>query len=293
MSSVPSSGEPLITSNTEGAAIVENNGEQTPPPSGYSLNISLAAEPIFKIGDFSVSNSMLTGWVVTAFLIVFALLSARKITVVPGKIQNFAEIVIDGFFSLVKSVAGENATKFFPIVATFFFFILFSNWFGLLPGVGSIGLSEIHDGKRLLIPFFRSASADLNTTIALALISVFVVQFYGISEIGVSAHLGKFIKNPLKGPIDFFVGILELVLEFAKIISFAFRLFGNIFAGEVLLTVITFLVPVLIPLPFLGLEVFVGLIQALVFALLTLVFIQMATIKHGDSEHHLKEVAAV
>ena len=248
------------------------------------MNISLAAEPILNIGGLHITNAIFTGWIVSLLMIIGAFFGTRTIRLLPGKVQNLLEVLIEMFYNLVESVSKEKTKKFFPLIATFFFFILFSNWLGLLPGFGSLGIFEEHEGKRILIPFFRAATSDLNTTLALALVAVVSIQFFGIKEIGLKAHLGKFFINPLKKPIEGFVGILELVLEFAKIISFAFRLFGNVFAGEVLITVVTSLIPIIIPLPFLGLEVFVGFIQALVFALLTLVFIQIATVSHGVEE---------
>ena len=161
---------------------------------------------------------------------------------------------------------------------TIFLFVILSNWIELIPGLGTVGINEIHAGKTVLIPFMRSASADLNVTLALALISVFTIQFMGIAAIGVSKYAGKFFVSPFHKPyfIGTFVGVLELISECAKIVSFSFRLFGNIFAGEVLLIVMLNLVPFFVPLPFLFLELFVGFIQALVFAMLTLVFLKMA-----------------
>ncbi|MCI0437831.1 MAG: F0F1 ATP synthase subunit A [Chloroflexi bacterium] len=135
-----------------------------------------------------------------------------------------------------------------------------------------------------LVPYFRSANTDVNTPLAIALIAMFMVQFWGIRQLGFSAHLGKFI-NLKQGAIGFFVGILELISEFAKIISFTFRLFGNIFAGEVLLIAMAFLLPLIGLIPFLGLELFVGIIQAFIFAMLTLVFATAATAAHGGGEH--------
>jgi F-type H+-transporting ATPase subunit a len=153
-----------------------------------------------------------------------------------------------------------------------------SNWLGLLPGVGSIVYHTVHEGRAVTVPFLRSPASDLNFTIALALISVISVNILGVLAIGFGKHFKKFFN--VSGPLQFFVGILEFVSEIAKIISFSFRLFGNVFAGEVLLTIVIFLVPYLIPVPFFMLEVFVGFIQALVFAVLTTVFIGLATIEH-------------
>ena len=182
----------------------------------------------------------------------------------------------------MDSVTGDRrqTKKFFPLVATIFVFVILSNWLEIVPGLGTIGLRE---GEKL-VPFIRSASADLNMTLALAVIAVFSIQIFGVISIGFVKHAKKYIS--LKGPIEFFVGILELISEVAKMISFSFRLFGNIFAGEVLLTVMLFLVPYLVPLPFLFLEIFVGFVQALVFSMLTLVFLKMATISHDSHEAH-------
>ena len=135
------------------------------------------------------------------------------------------------------------------------------------------------------MPFLRSANTDINTTLGIALIAMFMVQFWGISTLGFFGHIGKFI-NVREGPIGFFVGILEAISEIARIISFTFRLFGNIFAGEVLLVAMAFLLPLVGIIPFLGLELFVGIIQAFIFAMLTLVFAVMATTSHGGGEHH-------
>jgi F-type H+-transporting ATPase subunit a len=154
----------------------------------------------------------------------------------------------------------------------------------LLPGLGTIGIREIHEGKTTLIPFIRSASADLNVTLAIALVAVFSVQFIGIATIGIVKYGKKFFVSPLHKPyvVGTFVGFLELISEVAKIISFSFRLFGNIFAGEVLLIVMLNLAPYIIPIPFLFLELFVGFVQALVFSMLTLVFLKMGV---TEAEH--------
>ncbi len=245
------------------------------------MHISLAAEKIFSLGSFSVNNTLLTSWVVIAFLALLSYFGTRKIKMVPGKIQNILELIIEGLFNFFNSV-WENRTKtkkYFPILATFFIFIIISNWFGLLPGIGSIGFTEVKDGHTVFIPFFRSVNSDLNATLSWAIISVVLVQIFGTMSLGTFSYLKKFFN--FSNPINFFVGILEIVGETAKVISFSFRLFGNVFAGEVLLVVMTFLVPYVIPLPFYGLELFVGFVQALVFTILSLVFIKMATEAHS------------
>ncbi len=243
------------------------------------MTISLAAEKIFEIGGFPVTNSLLTSWLVMAFLVILSVFVALRIKLVPGGLQNVVEFMVESLLNLVVSVSGHNGRRFFGFVATFFFFILFSNWAGLLPGVGSVGFWEEAEGHRLFIPFLRAGTSDLNTTLALALIAMVAIHSLGLKDLGLFKYVAKYIKNPIKDPMGAIVGFLEIILEFAKILSFSFRLFGNVFAGEVLLIVVAFLVPVFVPFPFLGLEIFVGFIQALVFMLLTLIFINMAVAK--------------
>lgn len=285
-----------------------------------SLHISLSAEPILYIGNFAITNSMFTSVVISAVLITFAFLVNRALTNTnkPKGVQNFVEMVIESLFNLTYSVTGDmrKAMKFFPLVSTFFLFIILNNWFGLIPGVGSIlvpeaippahastegtsaqkeviavdaehgeTVDEMVEGENApaeehpLVPLFRPGTSDLNTTIALGLVSVIAIQLFGYGELQFG-YFKKFIN--FSSPIMFFVGFLEIISEFAKIISFAFRLFGNIFAGEVLLVVISSLISILAPVPFYGLEVFVGFIQALVFSMLSLVLMNMATMSHDE-----------
>jgi F-type H+-transporting ATPase subunit a len=228
------------------------------------------------------------GWLAMLILIIAAAVFKKKSgRLVPSGFQNFVEAVIEGLFSFFDSVTQDrNLTRrFFPWVATIFLFVLFSNWMGILPGVGPIGIYEEHEGATMLIPFFRSAYADVNMTLALAIISVVVTQIMGIRALGFFHDAGKFFVYPFRDFIGAFVGILELVSELAKMISFSFRLFGNIFAGEVLLVVMGFLAPFIAPIPFYGLELFVGLVQALVFSILTLVFMRMAVSSHHEAAH--------
>ncbi len=247
------------------------------------LHISISAERIFSLGPIPVSNSMLTSWIVSLVLIAgavkvyFDLKAGRHSTLV-----FFSELLIESLLGLIHSVTNntKRAQEFLPLIATFFLFIIFGNWIGLLPGVGSIGEP----------PIFRGATADLNTTLSLALVSVGATQWFGLKHLKLN-YLKKFFN--FSGPIEFFVGLMEFISELAKILSFAFRLFGNVFAGEVLLVVIAFLLPFIGPIPFLGLEIFIGFIQALVFSLLTLVFLHLATLSHGDAERsHGEEVIA-
>lgn len=249
------------------------------------MEISLAAEKIGSILGLPITNSMLMTYLAGIVLLIIAYFSTRKLALIPKGFQNFMETIIEFLFNTANDVIGdrEQTKKYFPLLATIFLFILFNNWLGLLPGIGTIGFHELHQGKEVFVPLLRSGNADLNMTFALAIVAVFAVQIFGIVAIGFAKNTKKYLN--FKGPIDFFVGILELISEISRMISFAFRLFGNIFAGEVLLTVIALIVPYIAPLPFFGLELFVGAIQALVFTMLTLVFIKMAITDHTVEAH--------
>ncbi|MDP4007133.1 MAG: F0F1 ATP synthase subunit A [bacterium] len=247
------------------------------------MHISLQAETLGVLFGIPVTNSLILSLLTTFLLVGSGLLVAYSLKVIPNKVQGTAEVVLDGILSFMASTLGslEQAKKFFPLVATIFLFILVNNWIGVLPGTGSIGFWEQAHGKEIFVPFFRSANSDLNTTFALALITMVAIHLYGVAKLGPWRHLSKFFIFT-KGPIYFFVGLLEGVGEFAKVLSFSFRLFGNMFAGEVLLVIVMGLVPLLAPFPFLLLEFFVGFIQALVFAMLTMIFLKIAT---AEVEH--------
>lgn len=273
--------------------------------------ISVAAEPIpspehpWTLGPISVTNALLTSWLTMVVLIVVAFFATRGMQLVPEGFQNAVEMFISAFYDLAEDVAGPRlARRFFPIVMTIFLYVLVSNWLDLLtPVLAAVGFRTVHEGHEVMIPLLRAPSTDLNMTLGLALVSVILTQIFGIAELGFFSYIGKFINvsgfkkfvaivigqaegSPigalLQGLLDFYMGIVELISEIAKIISFSFRLFGNIFAGEVLLLVMPTFLSLLLPLPFLGLEVFVGLIQAFIFAVLTLAFMTMATLEHGE-----------
>ncbi len=218
--------------------------------------------------------------VISVIIIVASLVIKKRSSIVPKGFQNVVEFVLEALLNLGDSVTQnrKQTRKFFPLVATIFIFVILSNWIEIIPGLGTVGVNQVHHGEEVLVPFIRSNSADLNVTLAIALVSVGAAQFMGVAVLGARKYSQKFLVNPLRKPyfVGTFVGILELISEFAKIISFSFRLFGNIFAGEVLLTVMLMLVPYVAPLPFLFLEIFVGFVQALVFSMLTLVFLKMA-----------------
>jgi len=245
---------------------------------------SFTPEIIAMVGNFPITNSLLVTIFISALIIIGALIIKKQIKAKPNGFQNIIEIVFEGLLDLVDGVTGdrEQTRKFFPLVATIFIFVILINWIEIVPGLGTVGIEQAHHGEKVLAPFIRSASADLNLTLMLSLVAVSSAQFMGITALGIKKYIGKFLVSPFKKPyfVGTFVGVLEIISEFAKIISFSFRLFGNIFAGEVLLTVMLILVPIIIPLPFLFLEIFVGFIQALVFSMLTLVFMKMATEAH-------------
>ena len=252
--------------------------------------ISIKAETLFRIGIFNFTNSYLLSLIVVGIFVSLGFWFKKNLMMIPGKLQSLLELFMDEVLKMMDAILGSRhqSERYFPIIATIFLFVMLSNWLGLLPGTGSLGLTHevYHHGeyKSVLIPLLRAPTSDLNFTIALAVIAVFSVNLLGAMAVGMRAHAGKFFN--LKNPIYTFVGLLELVSEFVKIISFSFRLFGNVFAGEVLLIIIGFLGPYFLPLPFLFLEVFVGFIQAFIFAMLTLVFIGMSVVSHQEVEQH-------
>lgn len=237
--------------------------------------IPLNAEPVFSIGRLPITNAVLATWFTIAVLIVLGLLIRRGIAHHYRGFGGGLALLLESAIDLFEDILGWEATKqLASLLGSFFIFILFANWLGLLPGFGSIQIS--HAGET--VPLLRGATTDLNTTLALAILSVFSIQIWGLAKLGLP-YFKKYINfyGPwyLK-PIYFFVGLLEIVSELAKVLSFGFRLFGNLFAGEVLLSVMFGLIPLLIPSLFYGLELFVGFIQAFVFVMLTAVFLKMA-----------------
>ena len=242
--------------------------------------IFLTAEPLFFIGTFPFTNTLLVSVFAVGLIAIGSYLLQRKYAEIPGTAQGIVEMVYEALVDLMDSVLGsrKKSEQYLPFVATIFIFILVSNWLGIIPGVGSIGIEEGHR----FTPLLRSPASDLNFTLALAGITVVMVNAFGVIAVGAWKHASKFLD--FSSPLAFYVGILEFISEIARMISFAFRLFGNVFAGEVLLVVIAFLVPYAAPVPFFLLEIFVGFIQAFVFAMLALVFITIATVEHGE-EH--------
>jgi F-type H+-transporting ATPase subunit a len=313
---------------------------------GPTPAISIKAETIQTFGPVDITNTMLTSWIVVIIMITVVYLGTRRRDLVPRGFQNMFEAALEAFYNFVVSVAGEkNGRRFFPVVATIFFFVLVSNWLSLFPMFNVIGLlkEEEHgyvmeqadvgplpvswvalsgpsslsgdtideddpdaeeqfreakeDGKLVgeLVPLFRGPNTDLNTTLALAIVSAIAVESWALASLGIGYGKKFFDFGNLfrglrrldfgllfRGVIDAFVGFLELVSEMVRLISFTFRLFGNMFAGEVVILMFTFLTPLVFTIVFYGLELFVGIIQAFIFAVLTLVFGMMA-VAHGEA----------
>lgn len=269
-----------------------------------SHEATLYAEPIAQIGNFTITNSLLSSWMATIILIVFFYLISRKIKRIPRGMQNIFEILLENALKIADGVTGDRrkSEKFLPLSLGLFLFILVNNWLGLLPGIGTIGFNQISQGHHIFVPILRGGTADINTTLALAFFSVLASHVFGIFAVGGWNYLNKFINLNAFGeipgkikedfaivlinPIKAFVGLVELIGEVAKVASLSFRLFGNIFAGEVLLMSMMAIFAYLVPLPFIFLEIIVGLIQALIFAMLALVYASVATENHNEHPSH-------
>lgn len=237
------------------------------------LSVKLSPYVIGYVGSMPVTASLVSVWLSIFLLVTFSIVFRQRLAAVPGAVQGVVEMIIGGVYDYVEDVLGSEklANRYFPIIFTIFIFILTFNWLGLIPGVGAIGF---YDDAHHLIPLFYPGATDLNMTIGLAIVSFVTIQFAGIVGIGLFKYTSKFIN--FSSPLKFVIGLIELISELARLISFSFRLFGNIFAGKTLLAVAMFFVPYLVPVPIYGYELFVGLIQAVVFAILTLFFIKLA-----------------
>jgi F-type H+-transporting ATPase subunit a len=295
-------------------------------------HISLAAETLFTLGPLHVTNSMIMMFLTMIVVVVFLARTAGRAQLIPaGRMQLLGETLVEALLGLVEGVAGKRlGRRIFPLIATLFIFILLANWLALLPGVGTIGFyqEEAHveqaagaahgaeatkdkehateakpaatgaatkteaaasqEKHKVFVPILRAANADLNMTLAMALIAVTYVQFIGVRFHGVGGYLKELATPPFLFPV-------HVISELSRILSLSARLFGNIFGGEVFLVVIFFLFPLLVPLIPLGLELFFGFIQAVLFSVLTLVYLSMAAAGHGGhgAEEHHHDTAAV
>jgi F-type H+-transporting ATPase subunit a len=253
---------------------------------------TLAPEVLFHIGKFPITNTIINAWLAIVIFFFLGLFLRKKIKLKPTKIQNFLEFFLEKILGYFDQVTGDRkkTIRFLPVAGTVFFFILLSNWLGLLPGTGSITVGHS--------PLLRPANTDLNLTLVMALVAVISSHLFGMVTVGVFTHLNKFVqigtffKSLTKGPVAIFtavielaVGLIEIVSEMAKVVSLSLRLFGNIFAGEVLISVITGIAAAFVPAPFMMLEVLVGLIQATVFTMLTLVYLTMMTTQPHGAKH--------
>ncbi len=261
-------------------------------------HLQLPAEVVFHLFGFPITNTILATWLSIIVLVGIAYAVTHRIRLIPSRLQSLLEFAIEWMLNLCKDVAGEkNGRRFFPIVTTIFLFVLMNAWLSLLPGFGSIFVTGA-EGEP--VHLLRGANTDINMPLALALISFVVVEYFGLRSRGFR-YLGKFInvgqffrslgqlfRGKLKaglsglftGAIDIFVGMLEALSEFVRIISFTFRLFGNMTGGEILILMMLFLAPWVLAIPFYGLELLIGFVQALIFGGLTLVFATIAVTPH-------------
>lgn len=240
--------------------------------------VPLFAEPVFHLFGVPITNTLLHTVIVDA-LIILGIFFLRNISLVPTMFQNIVEFAVEGLYSLTETVSPKHAKIIFPYFMSFFVFILIANWTSLIPGFGTIGIKDHGE----LIPFLRAATSDINVTLSLAIIATVATQYLAIKTIGIKHHLARYLSW---NPIFLFVGLLELLSVFTNIISLSFRLFGNIFAGDVVITTISGMFAFLLPLPFLSLEILVGMVQALVFAMLTMSFMAILTTPHNEGGEH-------
>jgi len=230
-----------------------------------------------------ITNSLVTAWVVMALLIVAAYFIGRSTKMTPGKVQSAFELLFEFVLDYMEQTLGTRALaeRFFPLIATIFLFIFTANMLDYFPLIGSLGFTRGAE----FVPLFRPVNTDLNVTLALAIIVFLTIEISGILALGVLKYGSKFV-NFKTGAMGLVVGLLEIIGNLARLVSFSFRLFGNIFAGEVLIAVISSFLPYLLPVPLMLFETFVGLLQAAIFALLTLVFIKLAIMEpHGEEAH--------
>jgi F-type H+-transporting ATPase subunit a len=245
----------------------------------HTITVELKATVLGHILGLPITNSLIMTWLVMIILIAFAFFFGRSLKMVPGKFQAGMEMAIGGAFDYIATTLESEklAKRFFPLIATIFLFVFVSNELEFFPGVGSIGFFQ----NGVLTPLLRTPTADLNLTLALAFISFFTIEISGLVALGFFKYAGKYVN--LKSPVGFAVGLIEIISNLGRLISFSFRLFGNIFAGEVMILVASFFLPYFLPVPLMAFEMFVGLIQAIVFAMLTLFFIKLAIAEpHGS-----------
>lgn len=247
---------------------------------------SLQPETIIHFQGFEITNTVIATIFTDAILVLLLIVAVKSIKKIPNLFQIVLEMGIEYFYTLTQQIAGKNTDKIFPWFMSFFLVIFIANLVGLFPGFGSIGFVELGYGEHAeshFTPLLRGMTSDFNVTLALATISIVATHIIAVRTTGFKAYISRFISL---NPILLFVGILELVSEFTKLFSLSFRLFGNIYAGEVVLTTISGLFAFLAPIPFLLLEVIVAVVQALVFSMLTMVFMSILATPHGEGGEH-------
>ena len=258
----------------EGA--IEGAAEQA----GSGIHVAISAEKLGEFFGIPITNTLITSWVVIAILVAVAFLVRGKLKMIPGKFQTLMETMVGFVYDYVTETleSRDMARKFFPLLMTIFLFIFVGNMLHFIPGIGSI---VYHDH-----PLLRAPNTDLTVPLVLAIVSFFVIEITGILAIGFWKYSSKFIQNPFKNPIGFAVGLIELIGELVRVVSLSFRLFGNILAGEIIIAVAIFFAPYLLPVPLMMFEIFIGFLQAAIFALLTLFFIKLAIAEPHDAEAH-------
>lgn len=245
---------------------------------------TLKPEIIFGSHGIELTNTLIATLATDAVLVILVFIISKNIKKVPGFLQSIAELGIAYFYDLTEQIAGHNTKKIFPWFASFFIFIFFSNIFGLLPGFGTIGFfQKLPSGETDFVPMLRAATSDFNTTFALAVVSAVATHAIALQTVGWKDYLSRYFSF---NPIYLFVGLLEIISEFTKLFSLSFRLFGNIYAGEVVMSTISSLFAFVAPIPFILLEIIVALVQALVFAMLTMVFMSILATPHGEGVEH-------
>ncbi len=238
-----------------------------------SIHVALAAEKLGTFAGIPITNTLLMSWIVMVILISLAWIVGRNPRLIPGRVQILLEEVITFIQNFVSETL-ENETvakKYLPLLITLFLFIATANLLEFTPGIGSLGFFEAN-GE--FVPLLRSMNTDLNVTLALTMIVFITIEFAGVMALGFFKYIGKFLN--FSSPMNFVVGLIEFISELSRLVSFSFRLFGNIFAGEILIAVATFFLPYVLPVPLMGFEMFIGFVQAAVFSLLTLFFIKLA-----------------
>ena len=247
---------------------------------------SLSPELIFEIGGFPITNTVISTIIVDLVIIGLIIAFTKQLSIIPKGIQRIFEPLIEYLYDTTLQIAGHKTLIIFPWFASFFLFILLTNFIGLLPGFGSIGfweVSSVHgETIRHLVPLLRAGTSDFNLTLALGFVSVVTTHIISIHYNGFLGYLGKFLSL---NPINLFIGLLEFTLELVKVFSLSMRLFGNIYAGEVVLATVGGLAAFIAPIPFLMLESIVAIVQALVFSMLTMVFMSLLATTSKESGH--------